>query len=244
MKALIFAAGLGTRLRPITDVLPKALVEIDGVPLLEIVIKKLIANGYDDIVINVHHFAEKIEDYIKAKNSFGIKITLSDERDLLRETGGGIKHAKNLLLENNSEPILIHNVDILSNLELKWFREQFIAQQPIASLLVSDRKTSRYFLFDDNMRLVGWTNISTGEVKSPYKELDVAKCKKLAFAGIHLISPDIFPLMDSFPEKFSIVDFYLSICDKYSIFGAQADDLRILDVGKLSDLSEAHLNGY
>ncbi len=242
MKAFIFAAGLGTRLKPLTDTMPKALVPIGGVPMLKILLNKLISNGYDDIVINVHHFAEQIENYIFENNSFSVKITFSNERDLLRDTGGGIKHAKTLLLEGNGEPILVHNVDILSNLDLNWFRSIFLSSRAeannplIATILVSERDTSRYFLFDDSNRLVGWTNIATGEVKSPYPDLDVAKCRKLAFAGVHTISPEIFPLMDSFPETFSIVDFYLSICDKYSIVGVLQDGLEIHDIGKLSDL--------
>ena len=122
MKALVFAAGLGTRLKPLTDTMPKALVPVGGVPLLERVMTKLVAAGYDEIVINVHHFADQIRDYVAAHDAFGVKVSFSDETDLLRETGGGIRHAAPLL--DGAEPFLVHNVDILSNLDLAWFRAQ------------------------------------------------------------------------------------------------------------------------
>lgn len=247
MKALVFAAGLGTRLKPLTDNMPKALVPIGGEPLLKGVLNKLISSGYNNIVINIHHFAEQIEEYLRVNNNFNANISLSDERDLLRDTGGGIKHAEPLLCALGSEPFLVHNVDIISNLDLRWFMDQFGSNEErcasegkelIANILVSDRETSRYFLFDDNDNLVGWTNVATGEVKSPFTGLDVSKCHKLAFAGIHLISPKIFPLMKDWPQKFSIVDFYLSICDKVVIKGVQMAGLQIKDVGKIGDLKD------
>ena len=188
MKAMVFAAGLGTRLKPITNTIPKALVPVCGQPLLAHVIEKLAAAGYDEIVVNVHHFAEKIKEYLSS-NDFGVKILISDESDLLLETGGGILHARNYL--EGQEPFLVHNVDILSNLDLEWFRGQ---SRPgaLANLLVSERKTQRYLLFNDDMCLVGWTNLATGEVRSPFPGLDIEKCRRYAFAGIHNISPEIF----------------------------------------------------
>lgn len=243
MKALIFAAGLGTRLKPLTDTMPKALVPINGTPLLKTVLTKLIEGGYDDIVINVHHFAEQIEQYLNSCNNFGVRIRLSDERDLLRETGGGIRHAAPILVSPTPTPFLVHNVDIISNLDLKWFEHEYRTasvengeDKLIATILVSSRATTRYFLFDDNCNLVGWTNIATGEIKTPFTDIDVSKCTKLAFAGIHYISPAIFSLMKEWPEKFSIVDFYLSICDKYVIKGVQMAHLEMHDVGKIADL--------
>lgn len=245
MKALVFAAGLGTRLKPLTDKMPKALVPVGGEPLIKGVLNKLTDSGYNEIVINVHHFADQIVNYLETCDFFGAKISFSDERDLLRETGGGIRHAEPLLTASGPEPFIVHNVDIVSNLDLRWFMREFLSNDAlcasrgkklISDILVSDRETSRYFLFDDNDNLVGWTNVATGEVKSPFAELDVAKCRKLAFAGIHAISPDIFPLMRTWPEKFSIVDFYLSICDKYVVKGVQMPGLQIKDVGKIEDL--------
>jgi NDP-sugar pyrophosphorylase family protein len=237
MKALIFAAGLGTRLKPLTNTIPKALVVVGRQPLLEHVIIKLKNGGFDDIVVNIHHFGDQIIDFLANNNNFGVKISISDERDLLRETGGGIKYAQPKLYPEylSREPFLVHNVDIISNLDLKWFWTQHKSQY-LSTLLVSDRDTSRYLLFNDDDILVGWTNLKTGEVKSPYSDLQVDQCKKMAFAGIHIISPLVFSLMNSWPEKFSIIDFYLSIADKYPIKGVQMPGLELVDVGTLDNL--------
>ncbi|MBO4612528.1 MAG: NTP transferase domain-containing protein [Bacteroidaceae bacterium] len=232
MKAMIFAAGLGTRLKPLTDHMPKALVPVDGRPLLEIVLEKLQRAGFDEFVINIHHFADMIEEWCQDKP---FRIALSNERQELLETGGGIKHARKLL--QGCERFLIHNVDILSNVDLRSFMNA--GSQHDATLLVSERITQRYLLFDDNMRLVGWTNIKTGEVKSPYPNLDVEHCHKYAFAGIHQMSTNLFPLMDEWPDKFSIIDFYLSVCATHSIYGYIQPDLRLMDVGKMDTLAEA-----
>lgn len=233
MKALIFAAGLGTRLRPITDTMPKALVPVGGKPLLEHVATKLIAAGYDELVINVHHFADQIRDYVAARNSWGVHVAFSDETDLLRETGGGIRHAAPLL--EGEEPFLVHNVDILSNFNPVSFRGRHQAGD-LATILVSERETQRYFLFDDEDRLVGWTNRATGEVRSPWPGIDPDQCKCLAFAGIHLIDPAILPLMRDWPEKFSIVDYYLAVCRTHTVRAVVQPGLELHDVGKLSQL--------
>ena len=235
MKCVIFAAGLGTRLRPLTDNMPKALVPVAGKPLLAHVLEKMVAAGFSDAVVNVHHFADQIIDYL-ATHDFGLRVAVSDERELLLETGGGLRHAQALL--NADAPFLVHNVDILSNLDLAAFYKM---HQPcdLATLLVSERKTSRYLLFDEQLRLVGWTNVQTGEVRSPYQNLDVKTCQKLAFAGIHTISPNIFPLMEGWPDRFSIIDFYLSVCATHTIRGVQVPNLRMLDVGKIDSLHEA-----
>lgn len=233
MKAIILAAGLGTRLKPLTDTMPKALVPVGGVPLLERLATKLIASGYDELVINVHHFADQIRDYVARRDNWGVKVEFSDETDLLRETGGGIRHAAPLL--DGPEPFLVHNVDILSNLDLPWFRAQHQAGD-LATILVSDRPTQRYFLFDDDRRLVGWINLATGMVRSPYPGIDPDQCTRLAFSGIHFISPEIFPLMEDWPEKFSIVDFYLSVCRTHTVRAAVMPGLELHDVGKLAEL--------
>lgn len=234
MKALIFAAGLGTRLKPLTDTMPKALVPIGGEPMLKKVLEKLIAAGYDDIVINIHHFADQIVRYVEDNDSFGVKIRFSDETDLLRETGGGIRHASSLF--GSDGPVLVHNVDIISNLDLVWFAKQHKAED-LSTILVSDRKTARYFLFDDEMKLVGWTNVETGEIRSPYGRIDPDQCTKLAFAGIHMLSPEIFGLMADWPEAFPIVDFYLTMCREHTIRAAVYPGLEIHDVGKIADLT-------
>ena len=238
MKALIFAAGLGTRLRPLTDSLPKALVPVGGEPLLHHVICKLRAAGYDELVVNVHHFASQVIDYLSA-HDFGVSIRISDESALLRETGGGIAFARGLL-EPLEGPFLVHNVDILSNLDLAWLREQ-TRPEALATLVVSERKTSRYLLFGEDMRLKGWTNVQTGEVRSPYPAEELKYCRALAFSGIHNLSPAIF---DAFreadmPERFPIMDFYIQACGKHPIYGVVPNNLQLVDVGKLDTLAAA-----
>ena len=235
MKAMIFAAGLGTRLKPLTDTMPKALVPVCGQPLLYHVLTKLVAAGYDDIIVNVHHFPDQIIDYL-CIHDFGAHITISDEREFLRETGGGIKHVRPLL----TEPFLVHNVDIISNLDLKWLREQH-RSDAVATVVVSERETQRYLLFDEDGRLKGWTNVKTGEVRSPYPDIDPAKLCKLAFAGIHLMSPAIFDAFDKlgFGERFSIMDFYIQACADYPVYAAVPPDFQMVDVGKKETLSEA-----
>ena len=234
-QAMIFAAGLGTRLKPLTDTMPKALVRVGGEPLLEHVVKILKASDFDKIVVNVHHFASQIVDFLHDNDNFGADISISDESESLLDTGGGVKKARPLFAPE--APILIHNVDILSNVDLDWLYERHGTND--ATLLVSERKTKRYLLFDDDMRLVGWTNIETGEVKSPFANLDVRSCRMLAFSGIHVFSPGLFSLMDAFPGKFGIMDFYLKVCGKSVIKGCFKPDLRLLDVGKLDSLAEA-----
>lgn len=234
---MIFAAGLGTRLKPITDTLPKALVPVAGKPLLYRAVSKLKAAGITDFVINVHHFPDLIMGYTQEQDDFGVNVRFSDERDFLRETGGGIKFARHLL-EGGS--FLVHNVDILSDLDIRWFISQ-AAPDALATIIVSERKTQRYFLFDDSMRMVGWTNTATGEVRSPFGDIDPEKYRKLAFAGIHCISGDIFKVFDEdgWGDRFSITDFYIRECGRYLIRGVVPPDFHLLDVGKVETLSVA-----
>ena len=223
---MIFAAGLGTRLKPLTDTMPKALVTVGGMPLIWHVIMKLKAAGYERIVVNVHHFAQQIVDYLAANGNFGLDIRISDETGGLLETGGGIRKA--LSLFDPMSPILIHNVDILSNLNLAALP----ADETV--LVVSERKTKRYLQFDDTMRLVGWKNIETGEVKG-------REARSLAFSGIHVLEPSMFPLLEDWPQRFPIMDFYLAVCNQQLIRGYEACNLRLLDVGKLDTLEQAEL---
>lgn len=242
---MVFAAGLGTRLRPITDSMPKALVPICGKPLLYHTLRKLVDAGCDEIVVNVHHFPDQIRKYL-ADNDFSATIHISDESSALLETGGGILHARQFLdgsfdaVRGRGEPFLVHNVDIVSNLDLAWFRDQW-KPDALATLLVSERRTQRYLLFDDDMRLVGWTNLATGEVRSPFPALDPGKCRRYAFAGIHDISPRIFSAFDAlgFSGRFPIMDFYLRACAEYPIYGLAAPGLTLVDVGKIETLAEA-----
>ena len=283
---MILAAGLGTRLKPLTDTMPKALVPVGGTPLLDLNIRRLQEQGYNRFVVNVHHFAQQIIDHIAAHypqdstltshpspltplhsplsthpSPLTPKILISDETEQLLETGGGLKKAQDLFRDD--EPILIHNVDILDNVDYNWFASQHLPDED-AVLLVSRRKTKRYLLFDNAMRLMGWMNIDTGEVKSPYQWLREAELtidddlkvhvhaqpnspfsilnsplNAFAFSGIHSFSPHLFPLMERFPERFPIIDFYLSVCHRSRIVGLPKDDLKVLDVGKLDSLEAA-----
>ena len=240
MKAMIFAAGMGTRLKPLTDTKPKALVKVGDQPLLARTIDTLIESGADEIVVNVHHFASQIISYLD-EHSIACPVKISDESSELLDTGGGLKRALSLFSEQET-PVLIHNVDILSNADLRDFYSR--NKNNDATLLVSNRETSRYLLFDQDDFLVGWTNIRTGEVRSPYSDLDVASCKRYAFSGIHLFSPKLSTWMDVFPEKFPIMDFYLNVCDKVKIKADFRPNLRLLDVGKQDTLlaAESFLN--
>lgn len=240
---MIFAAGLGTRLKPLTDKMPKALVPVGGRPLVDIVVSRLLATGiYNRFVINVHHFPQQIIDYIGTRD-YAPMVSFSDETEQLLETGGGLKKAAPLF--STDEPILIHNVDILDNVDYEWFSRQHLDDED-AVLLVSRRKTKRYLLFDNSMRLVGWKNVETGEIKSPYEYVRRTGLSQYgepfneyAFSGIHSFSPRLFPLMERFPDRFGIIDFYLSVCHRSRIVGCVKDDLRLLDVGKLDSLQEA-----
>jgi NDP-sugar pyrophosphorylase family protein len=236
MKAMIFAAGLGTRLKPITDNLPKALVPIAGKPLLEHVILKLKAAGFDEIIVNVHHFPDQIIDFLKQHDSFGIRIEVSDERKHLLDTGGGIRQAQWFF--DDGKPFLVHNVDILSNLNLAALYRQHLVSGSLATLVVSPRDTFRYLLFNGDNRLHGWINEKTGETK-PTHVADISRFNKLAFAGIQVLSPRVFDLMEVLSPKFPIMDFYLSNAQTELITGFIPPDFRMLDVGKLNVLDEA-----
>lgn len=256
-QAMILAAGLGTRLKPLTDRIPKALVKVGEQPLLDRLVLRLRAQGYQRFVVNVHHLADQIEQHIANEDNYGVNIHISDEREELLETGGALKKAAPFF--EDDEPILIHNVDILDNVDYQWFRRQHLDDED-AVLLVSRRKTKRYLLFDHAMRLMGWVNIETGELRSPYDwvrnpdeaELDMDHYRLTilrgtteiglnlyAFSGIHSFSPRLFPLMEKFPDRFPIMDFYLQTCHRTRIYGCQKDDLRVLDVGKLDSLNQA-----
>lgn len=247
MKAMIFAAGLGTRLKPITDTLPKALVPVGGKPLIEHVARKLKASGIDEAVVNVHHFADKVEAWVGEQKI--MKMEVSDERKMLLETGGAVLHARRYL--EGCGHFLIHNVDIMSNADLKWLEGQ-VCDETLATLMVSTRPTKRFFLFHpDTMRLVGWHNAGTGDSVMADDSLKVEDCKAYGFSGIHIMSDKAFDLMDEYvtekglpvdPEagiKFPIRDFYLWAAMKAPIYGAVAEGLELLDVGKLDALAPA-----
>ena len=237
MKAMIFAAGLGTRLKPLTDNIPKALVTIGGKPLLQHTIEKLKSSGFDEIIINIHHFADQIVEFILSKNSFDIKIEFSDESNELLDTGGGIKKASHFFCDG--EPFLIHNVDILSNINLNDLYLFHKSSNSISTLVCSKRKTSRYLLFNTANQLKGWTNKETGKIKSPNKLLELKQYNELAFSGIHILDPSIFKYMIDFPEKFSIIDFYIFLSQYELIRAFAPEDIQMIDVGKPDTLKEA-----
>lgn len=237
MKAMIFAAGLGSRLKPLTDTTPKALLPIAGKPMLERIILKLKAAGFDEIVINIHHLGRQILDFLGARDNFGVKIYISDEQDYLLDTGGGIKKAACFL--EGDEPFLVHNVDILSNVDVRKLYDTHLQTKSLATLLVSKRDTSRYLLFNKEEKLCGWRNRETGEVKSFYPYFDPEQHTEYAFGGIHVISPEIFHWMEEWTGKFSIINFYLSICAKTTIQAFPAANLRLLDIGKPDTLKKA-----
>ena len=244
---MIFAAGLGTRLKPYTDHCPKAMVEVAGLPMIAHQLLRLRNAGCERVVINVHHYAEQIIDYVTANNGFGLEVAFSDERGQLLDTGGGIRKA--LPLFDAAHPVLVHNVDIFSNADLATLYTAHIHSGADASLLVSRRHTSRYFVFDNEDHLVAWKNIQTGEVRTSHPHLhpvlehlaeDDERYRLLAFSGIHIISPSLFPLLEQQGEIFSITNFYWQNSLNQCIRGIEApEEFRWVDAGKPETLPRA-----
>lgn len=241
MKGMIFAAGLGTRLRPLTDNMPKALVPVGGVPMLEWVMRRLIDAGCDDVTVNVHHFAPMVVDFLRAKGDFGITVHVSDESGMLLDTGGGVLHARRWL--DGDGPFIVHNADILTDIDLRSMYDAHLASGNAATLLAGERETSRYLLADPSGRLRGWTNISTGEVRPAGLAYDPSIHRKVAFGGVHVISPAIFDRLAAFgadSAKFSIIPFYLSVCDSLAIGTyTPAGGYMWHDIGKPQSLAAA-----
>ena len=227
MKAMILAAGHGTRLQPLTNNKPKALVEIKGVPLLEIIINRLIKFGFKDVIINVHHCAEQIIAFLSVNKNFGINIQISDEKQQLLETGGGIMHAKWFL--NGIDPFLVYNVDILSDIDLSALVEFHVKNNSVATLAVQERETTRQILFDNENNLCEWRNVQTGKRKISREP--VGNLKPLAFSGIHVLSPDIFNLIEE-KGAFSIMDVYLRLAKNYSIKAFDHSHTKWFDLGR------------
>ena len=235
---MIFAAGLGTRLKPLTDTMPKALVPLAGKPLLQWQVEKLRDAGITDIIVNVHHFPDMIIDTIRRNNGWGCNISISDERDMLLDTGGGLKKA---VME---DPILACNVDILSNIDLRTLVSEY-ERTGVSQLVVSERKTQRYLCFDKRDSLCGWTNIATGELKGK-------DGRHLAFSGLQILNGEALRLLRQIQEdKFSLIDFYLHLCEQNyqsPITNHQSPiilkayvplDYRMMDVGKIDQIEEA-----
>ena len=246
MKAMIFAAGLGTRLRPLTDNMPKALVTLAGKTLLQWQIEKLRSAGVRDIVVNVHHFPDMIIDYLDEHKNFDCSVRVSDEREKLLDTGGGLRHARSLLVQEGDEPILVCNVDILSNIDLKLLLSSY-RRTELGLLVVSERSTQRYLLFDDQNRLHGWTNIATGEVRPGYLSAseEWQSMKRYAFSGMQVLSPRVFDLMDDIVKEkgdcFSLIDLYLSVAKEEVLRAYVPSDYKMMDVGKIGQLHDAEV---
>ena len=257
MNILILAAGMGTRLKPLTEYIPKALVPIKGIPLIQRIAKRLLFSNAErrnvTLTVNVHHHADQMENFLSLlSKAWQTEIIISSERNRLLNTGGAVKKALQSLEKAGkvaySEPLFVHNVDILSNLNIDAFCKG--TADAAATLLVSKRKTKRYLVFNKDMVLVGWTNVDNKEVKSPFPEVLALAGKEekafeekglslFAFSGIHLLNTVLFPEFQSWPEAFSIIDFYLASCEKHRILGRVMPETKILDVGKLDTLSTA-----
>ena len=245
--AMILAAGLGTRLKALTQDKPKALVPLNGKPLLQHCIENLIANGFHHIVINVHHFGEQIIDFVE-QNKFDANIEISDERDLLMDTGGGIVKATPLF--KDSKAVLVHNVDIISNVNLGEMSQQFLASGDDAWLLTQDRETNRKLLFDDENQLVGWMN----KAEQKFKWVDDSQsalrraqgpqpyCKEMAFSGLHFFRSDLFAGFEEKPQ--SVIDLYLNLAKNNRIISKPIQPDYWFDLGKPEQLqaAEAYLN--
>ncbi|MBR5813838.1 MAG: NTP transferase domain-containing protein [Bacteroidaceae bacterium] len=259
MKAMIFAAGLGTRLKPLTDTLPKALVPVCEKPLIEHVARKLHASGIDEAVVNIHYFADKVEEWVAAQDWIvasrdelvegKMLFEISDERELLLETGGAVLHARRFL--EGCGKFLIHNVDILSNCDIQWFESQ-VKDDAMATLLVSERPTTRFLLFNpETLRLVGWMNTDSGDYHVTSPEINPKECRALAFSGIHILSDKVLALMQEYVvekglpinevngTRFPIMSFYMWLASKYPVYGVVAKNLEFIDVGKLDALKPA-----
>lgn len=235
MKAMIFAAGLGTRLRPLTDQLPKALVKVGEKPLLQRVIETLSKAGCREIVVNLHHFPHLIREFLKTHPFPGITLHLSDESDMLLDTGGGMMKAAPFL--RGSEPVILHNVDILSDLDLGVLVGYHLSRQALATLVVRERNTQRYLLFNEEMRLKGWKNRSTGEIRYVSPSVSGGSFP-LAFSGIHVIDPAIFD-MNRRTGKFSIIDLYLELAGTHRVYGFKDQSALWVDAGTCESVERA-----
>ncbi len=231
-KAMILAAGLGTRLRPITDTIPKALVKTNGRTLLEGAIRHLADYGVKEIIINVHHFADKIIFYLDQNKNFGLNISISDESDHLLDTGGGLKKVSGFF--TGGVPFFVRNVDIISDLNLHHLMEYHVQSQAIATIVVRKRETSRYFLFDHDHRLCGWTNLKTGERILSFEPSEDPGM--LGFSGIQVLSPEIFSLITE-NGKFSLTSLYIRLAKYHLIRGYLDNESIWKDAGSLPEES-------
>jgi N-acetyl-alpha-D-muramate 1-phosphate uridylyltransferase len=239
MKAMIFSAGLGTRFKPWTDLHPKALALVNGKSLLQRNVEYLQQYGIRDVIVNIHHFADQVIDAIKKSKGWGSNIIISDETDIVLETGGGLLKAKDLFTPG--EKFITCNVDILTNLDINKLLAFHELHKPLISFGITNRKTSRYFLFDENSRLCGWRNTKTGEERialpSPPGEGQGVRFQK-AYSCVVVFEYDIFKLMP-FTGKFSLTDVYLNLAKEHSILGFDHSGDKLVDVGKTDSVATA-----
>ncbi|MGH1337918.1 MAG: nucleotidyltransferase family protein [Aureispira sp.] len=234
MRAFLFAAGLGTRLRPLTNDRPKALVEVAGKTLLQHAIEYLQQQGITDIVLNIHHFGALVLAHLEAHHNFGCRIQISDERGELLETGGALAKAAPLL--EGSDPIVLYNVDVLTNLNIQTMLAQHQSQGALATLAIRQRESSRYLLFDEQQRLSGWQNTITKEKRV---ERLVENLQPYAFSGIHIIEPTLLSYLPQQQGAFSIIPAYLDLAAKQPLIGYPHDQDYWFDVGKPERLEAA-----
>ena len=233
MQAMIMAAGMGTRLNPITLTKPKALVEVNGIPLLEIILERLKTFGFNRIVINTHHFPDQIRSFVDKKKNSGLNISISDETEMLMDTGGGLKKAANLF---DNGPILVHNVDILTSLNLKELYDYHINSKIGVTLAVKERKTTRSLIIDDKGVLCGWTNHITGEVKRPVPEPAISTC--IAFSAVHVVERSVLNNI-AINGPFGIMDTYLNLAANRHVKTFRHDNDIWVDAGRIENLEEA-----
>lgn len=234
---MIVAAGLGTRLQPLTNELPKALVPLNGKPLLQWICEKLIFSGFNEIIINVHHFADQIIHFVHQQHDFNIRIEFSDERDQLLDTGGAIKKAAWFF--DDQRPFLIHNVDVISDIDLGALYQKHLELKADATLLVNRRSSQRHLWFDETGQLKAWSNDTTKSFKSPFNHVDLRQCHPLSFAGIHVMSTSLLDQMNGWEMPFSVIDFYLSMALEHPILGYEANEMNWFDVGTVAKLKTA-----
>lgn len=235
LKAMVFAAGLGTRLRPLTNDRPKALVELHGKTLLQHALEHLKSFGIREVVLNIHHFGEKVLETLAKHDNFGMQVQISDERGALLETGGGLKKAAPYFSEQQ-QPIVVYNVDVLSNIDLSQMLAFHLQHQALATLAIRQRQSSRYLLFDEQHQLAGWTNTKTKEIRMA--RLVNATTSSWAFSGVHLIDPKLLSLLSEV-GKFSIIDSYLRLAEQHCLMGYAHDNDYWFDVGKPERLEAA-----
>lgn len=233
MKAMILAAGVGSRLRLLTDSCPKALIDINGMPMLEIVLRRLIEAGCREVVVNVFHFADMIVEFLERRKNFGIRIEISRETELL-DTGGGLKNVAHFF--DDDQPFFLHNVDVISNIDLNKMYRSHLENGALATLAVQARQTSRYFLFDESNTLCGWE--SARDSKKTIAKTPAGNLTRLAFNGIHVISPQIFSKMIE-TGAFSIIQTYLRLAaEGEKILAFPVDEYYWRDIGRLEKLEE------